>query len=1090
VIAAGDFNADGNLDLASGAGWQASIALGNGTGGFAAATTYDTGANLVLEIAAGDFNGDGRCDLAVAHCGTDTVAVLCNVAGTKPVTLTSAHGLQFDVAVGTVGSGQLIQGPSNAFDGDGRLLVADKAYAPSQPGYTTSDGGQTLSSTVGTAAGLSVSREVTVPNSGTVDFVRTVDIFTNSTSASITTTVTVVGNLGSDAGTEVFATSNGSIDRATQWIGTDDGVDGGGTPATIHYLHGGGGLKPVSACVSGDSIQWTYQLTVPAGQTVRLAYLTIVANTRAEARAAALALTASSGLAAQAAQYLTSDELASLVNFQTNRAPVLDNTGAMTLAAEYENYASSGSLVSAIIASAGGDRITDANLDAGEGIAVTAVDDSHGVWEYRNDAGGAWNRLGPVSDVSARLLSATAWIRFVPATDWTGIVDSGIAFRAWDQSVGMSGDLADATVGGGTTAFSTAAETAAVAVLRVNRAPTGADATRSTREDAAYTFSVGDFGFADPLDSPSHRLSAVKITSLPTAGVLTLKGATLAAGQEVALADLAAGNLVFAPAANAVGSPYAQFAFQVRDDGGTAGGGVNLDPNPETISILVTAVNDAPAGSNGSTTMVEDSTYTFALTDFGFTDSQDSPANSFCRVWIATLPTAGCLKLDGVAATESRWVAVTDIAAGKLLFVPEANGTGNPHARFTFQVQDDGGTANGGMDLDPTPNTFVVCVTNLNDAPTGTGATWSLAEDTPYVFAVADFGFADPYDNPPNKLRRVKVTTPATAGTLSLSGVPITAGQWVTAADIAAGKLVFTPAANANGAGYASFTFQVQDDGWTTGGGADLDPTPREMGLNVLPVNDPPVVAAITPDADPVEQGQDILLQATGVADPFDSAGRVVCVAFYRESNGTAGLQTGTDGDTLVALDEDSADGWSARASTADLPARTYTYYAQATDNEGAAGPAAATTSTVRITFSLDVDGNGRADALTDGILVLRYLFDAQGSWNYADALGSGATRTTREAIRAFLDGARGNVLDVDSNGSADALTDGILILRYLFDPEGSWNYADALGNIATRTTRAGLKSFLDERNPGRVEAAMYARAVDQLILAGVTGPD
>jgi hypothetical protein len=262
------------------------------------------------------------------------------------------------------------------------------------------------------------------------------------------------------------------------------------------------------------------------------------------------------------------------------------------------------------------------------------------------------------------------------------------------------------------------------------------------------------------------------------------------------------------------------------------------------------------------------------------------------------------------------------------------------------------------------------------------------------------------------------------------------------------------------------------------------------MGLNVLPVNDPPVVAAITPDADPVEQGQDILLQATGVADPFDSAGRVVCVAFYRESNGTAGLQTGTDGDTLVALDEDSADGWSARASTADLPARTYTYYAQATDNEGAAGPAAATTSTVRITFSLDVDGNGRADALTDGILVLRYLFDAQGSWNYADALGSGATRTTREAIRAFLDGARGNVLDVDSNGSADALTDGILILRYLFDPEGSWNYADALGNIATRTTRAGLKSFLDERNPGRVEAAMYARAVDQLILAGVTGPD
>ena len=36
---------------------------------------------------------------------------------------------------------------------------------------------------------------------------------------------------------------------------------------------------------------------------------------------------------------------------------------------------------------------------------------------------------------------------------------------------------------------------------------------------------------------------------------------------------------------------------------------------------------------------------------------------------------------------------------------------------------------------------------------------------------------------------------------------------------------MFTPAANANGAAYASFTFQVQDDGGTANGGVDLDPT-------------------------------------------------------------------------------------------------------------------------------------------------------------------------------------------------------------------------------------------------------------------------
>ena len=44
-------------------------------------------------------------------------------------------------------------------------------------------------------------------------------------------------------------------------------------------------------------------------------------------------------------------------------------------------------------------------------------------------------------------------------------------------------------------------------------------------------------------------------------------------------------------------------------------------------------------------------------------------------------------------------------------------------------------------------------------------------------------------------------------------------------ADINAGKLVYTPVANANGNAYASFTFQVQD----SGGGSDLDLTANTL---------------------------------------------------------------------------------------------------------------------------------------------------------------------------------------------------------------------------------------------------------------------
>ena len=69
----------------------------------------------------------------------------------------------------------------------------------------------------------------------------------------------------------------------------------------------------------------------------------------------------------------------------------------------------------------------------------------------------------------------------------------------------------------------------------------------------------------------------------------------------------------------------------------------------------------------------------------------------------------------------------------------------------------------------------------------------------------------------------------------------MTAGQFVSVADINAGLLVFTPAANANGTGYASFTFQVQDDGGTANGGVDLDQSANTLTINVTSVNDAPV---------------------------------------------------------------------------------------------------------------------------------------------------------------------------------------------------------------------------------------------------------
>jgi hypothetical protein len=136
---------------------------------------------------------------------------------------------------------------------------------------------------------------------------------------------------------------------------------------------------------------------------------------------------------------------------------------------------------------------------------------------------------------------------------------------------------------------------------------------------------------------------------------------------------------------------------------------------------------------------------------------------------------------------------------------------------------------------------------------------------------------------------------------------------------------------------------------------------------------------------------------------------------------------------------------------------------------------------TVRVANgNLDADGNGTADALTDGILILRYLFAPSGAWNVADAVGVAATRTARPDIKSFLDGGQASVLDADGNGTADALTDGILILRYLFAPTGAWAYSDAVGVGSTRTTREEIRSYLDQYGSGRAPAGLVEMPVTQ----------
>lgn len=66
---------------------------------------------------------------------------------------------------------------------------------------------------------------------------------------------------------------------------------------------------------------------------------------------------------------------------------------------------------------------------------------------------------------------------------------------------------------------------------------------------------------------------------------------------------------------------------------------------------------------------------------------------------------------------------------------------------------------------------------NAANPPSGSDATLTLSEDTPFVLRAADFGFADPGDSPPHRFGRLKITTMPSQGSLQLDGLPLKAGD-------------------------------------------------------------------------------------------------------------------------------------------------------------------------------------------------------------------------------------------------------------------------------------------------------------------------
>ena len=163
----------------------------------------------------------------------------------------------------------------------------------------------------------------------------------------------------------------------------------------------------------------------------------------------------------------------------------------------------------------------------------------------------------------------------------------------------------------------------------------------------------------------------------------------------------------------------------------------------------------------------------------------------------------------------------------------------------------------------------------------------------------------------------------------------------------------------------------------------------------------------------------------------------------------------------VTAVDNIDGDITSSIVTVNPVDANTVGTYTVTYNVSDAAGNAAVQVARlVNIGGTIDIDGNAQYDALTDGLLLLRSMFGLDGNALTSGAIASDATYVSSAEVESQI-ATLGALIDIDGNGQIDALTDGLLILRYLFGLEGDVLIHGVVASGATRATAVEIEAHL-----------------------------
>jgi hypothetical protein len=364
----------------------------------------------------------------------------------------------------------------------------------------------------------------------------------------------------------------------------------------------------------------------------------------------------------------------------------------------------------------------------------------------------------------------------------------------------------------GTLTYTLAAEENGSATVKIKAKDSGGTANGGQDESAEQTFTidvsaVNDAPVADDQSVTTDEDRAKEVTLSASDVEGDALGYTIVSATQHGTLSGTGANLTYTPEADYNGPD--SFTFKAND--GTA------DSEPATVSIAVSAVNDAPVANDDTKTTNQDTPLVFPASQLLGNDNP-GPANERGQTLMVT---AVDQAVNGQVSLGTN---------GDITFTPATDFIGQASIEYT--VCDNGS---------PSECSVMIAIVNvtispINDAPSFTaGANQRVSEDSgPHSIP----GWARGVSAGPADESDQQLTFEVTNNTNSelFSTQPSVAAN---------GTLSYTSAANANGS--ASVTVRAHDDGGTLNGGVDTS-AEQTFTISVTAVNDAPVVSNLQGD--------------------------------------------------------------------------------------------------------------------------------------------------------------------------------------------------------------------------------------------------